>query len=56
MIPRIIHYCWIGGALLPPLAGQCIASWHKHVPDWQIIRWDESNFYMARIVMISIIG
>jgi len=44
MIPHIIHYCWIGGAPLPLLAEECIASWKKHMPSWQIKRWDESNF------------
>lgn len=47
MIPKIIHYCWIGGAPLPPLAEQCIASWKKYMPDWEFIRWDESNFDVA---------
>ena len=47
MIPHILHYCWIGGAPLPPLAEQCIASWKKHMPLWQVMRWDESNFDMA---------
>ena len=47
MIPKIIHYCWIGGALLPPLAERCIASWKKHMSSWQVIRWDESNFDIA---------
>ena len=44
MIPKIIHYCWIGGAPLPELAEKCIASWKEHMPSWQIMRWDESNF------------
>ena len=44
MIPKIIHYCWFGGKDLPPLAKKCIASWEKFCPDWQIIRWDETNF------------
>lgn len=47
MIPKIIHYCWIGGAPLPELAEKCIASWKKHMPSWQIMRWDESNFDIA---------
>ena len=47
MIPHTIHYCWIGGAPLPPLAEECIASWKKHMPSWQIMRWDESNFDIA---------
>lgn len=44
MIPRIIHYCWFGGNPLPKLAEKCIKSWMKFCPDYQIIRWDESNY------------
>lgn len=44
MIPKKIHYCWFGGKELPELAKKCIASWEKHCPDYEIIRWDESNF------------
>lgn len=47
MIPRITHYCWMGGAPLPPLAEECIASWKKYMPSWQILRWDETNFDIA---------
>lgn len=47
MIPRIIHYCWFGGAPLSKLAEQCTASWHQHMPDWQYMRWDETNFSIA---------
>lgn len=43
-IPKIIHYCWFGGKPLPPLAEKCISSWRKYMPDYEIKRWDESNF------------
>ena len=43
-IPRIIHYCWFGGAQLPPLAQKCIASWKKFLPGYEIKEWNESNF------------
>ena len=43
-IPKTIHYCWFGGNPLPPLAEKCIASWKKYLPDYEIKRWDESNF------------
>lgn len=43
-IPKVIHYCWFGGNPLPPLAEKCIESWKKHLPDYEIRRWDESNF------------
>lgn len=47
MIPKIIHYVWMGGASLPPLEEKCIASWKEHMPDWEYMRWDETNFDIA---------
>lgn len=47
MIPKIIHYTWLGGAPLPELAERCIASWKKYMPDWVYMRWNESNFDIA---------
>lgn len=43
-IPKVIHYCWFGGKELPKSAKKCIASWKKHFPDYEIKRWDETNF------------
>ena len=44
MIPKKIHYIWFGGNPLTPLAERCIASWRRYCPDYEITRWDESNF------------
>lgn len=44
MIPKKIHYCWFGHGPLPELAVKCIESWKKYLPDYEIKRWDESNF------------
>ncbi len=44
MIPKTIHYCWFGGNPLPELAEKCIDSWKKILPEYDIIRWDETNF------------
>lgn len=44
MIPKIIHYCWFGGNPLPKAAIDCINSWKKHCPDYQIMEWNEGNF------------
>ena len=44
MIPKIIHYCWFGGNPLPELAQKCIESWRTYCPDYEIKRWDETNF------------
>lgn len=44
MIPKKIHYCWFGGKPLNQLGEKCLASWKQFFPDYEIIRWDESNF------------
>lgn len=43
MIPKIIHYCWFGNNDLPELEQMCLKSWKDKLPDYQIMRWDESN-------------
>lgn len=43
-IPKIIHYCWFGGNPKSKLIEQCIASWKKYCPDWEIDEWNEDNF------------
>lgn len=43
MIPKIIHYCWFGHNPLPPLAQQCIASWRRFLPDYEIWQWREKG-------------
>ena len=40
---KYIHYCWFGKKPLPKLAKKCLASWKKYLPDYEVIRWDESN-------------
>ncbi len=42
-IPKIIHYVWVGGKPLTPLAEKCIASWKRYLPDYEIKQWDETN-------------
>ena len=44
MIPRKIHYCWFGRGEMPELAKNCIASWHKYMPDYEYKLWNEDNF------------
>ena len=45
MIPKIIHYCWFGRNPLPPLAQECIASWRKFLPDYEIWQWSEEPLH-----------
>jgi mannosyltransferase OCH1-like enzyme len=53
MIPKKIHYCWFGGQPLPELAQLCIESWRRFLPNYEIIRWDESNYDVNKIPYIS---
>lgn len=39
MIPKKIHYVWVGDKPKPELVLKCIASWKKHLPDYEIIEW-----------------
>ena len=32
---------------MPELAERCMASWKEHMPNWEYMRWDESNFEIA---------
>lgn len=42
-IPKIIHYCWLGGNPKPKSVLKCIESWKKYCPDYEIIEWNEDN-------------
>ena len=44
MIPKVINYCWFGGNPKPKEIIDCINSWKKICPDYEIIEWNESNF------------
>ena len=44
MIPKIIHYCWFGKCPKSENVKECIESWKRHCPDYEIIEWNESNF------------
>ena len=43
MIPKIIHYCWFGGHPKSQKIQQCIESWKKFCPDFELVEWNESN-------------
>jgi len=47
-IPKIIHYCWFGGKPLRDEFKEYIETWKKYCPDYEIVRWDESNFDYKR--------
>lgn len=44
MIPKIVHYIWFGGKPFPAKIQKCIDSWHKYLPDYKFMLWDETTF------------
>jgi len=42
MIPKKIHYVWVGGPM-PPKQKRFIESWREHNPDFDFILWNEDN-------------
>lgn len=43
-VPKKIHYCWFGKKNIPDNFDLCLRSWKKYLTEFQIIKWDESNF------------
>lgn len=44
IIPKIIHYCWIGPSPKPESVLYCIETWRKFCPDYEIKEWNETNY------------
>ena len=44
MIPKKIHYVWFGRGEKSEKIKQCMESWKKYMPDWEIKEWNEDNF------------
>ncbi len=44
LIPKKLHYMWLGRKPLPDNLRKCIESWKKFCPDYEIIEWNEDNY------------
>ncbi len=49
MIPKKIHYIWLGGNKKPNLANICIRSWKEKLPDYVLVEWNETNLDLDAI-------
>jgi len=49
-IPKIVHYCWFGNNEKPQDVKKCIETWKKHMPDYEFMEWNESNFDMEQAI------
>ena len=44
-IPKIIHLAWVGPDPKPQMVLDCIESWKKHCPDFEIREWDHQEVF-----------
>lgn len=44
MIPKKIHFIWVGGKEKPKDILKCMETWKRHLQEYEIIEWNESNF------------
>ena len=42
MIPKIIHFVWVGNNPKPQSVLNCIESWKKYCPDYDIMEWNDN--------------
>ncbi len=53
MIQRTIHYICFCRGEMPQFAKDCVASWHRHMPDWEYKLWNEDNFDVSQIPYVK---
>lgn len=59
MIPKILHFIWLGGNPLPPEIEECLNSWKEYFPDYEIKFWTEHDFgdiqvdYVAQAIKVK---
>lgn len=53
LIPKKIHYMWLGGKTIPDKLQKCIDSWKKYCPDYEIIEWNENNYDISKHIYMK---
>lgn len=48
MIPKTLHYFWIGDHQLGDREKRCVSSWEKSFPGFEIKLWNEKNFDFSK--------
>ena len=52
-IPKVLHYIWFGNNELPLEFRNNLITWKKFNPDYEIIRWDESNYDVSNSTFVK---
>lgn len=53
MIPKKIHYIWLGGRPKDKLTEICLLTWKDKMPEYEMIEWNESNLHLDEIAKES---
>ena len=53
MIPKIIHYIWLGGNPIPSAIQECIDSWKRVMPDFKLMLWDDEAIKEIDILFVK---
>lgn len=53
MIPKKVHYIWLGGKPKDKLTEICLLTWKDKMPDYEFIEWNEENLDLDQIAKES---
>lgn len=49
MIPKVVHYIWLGGKPKDKLTEICLLTFKDKMPDYEFIEWNETNLDLDKI-------
>lgn len=52
-IPKVIHYCWFSGEAFTPFIQECIGTWKKVMPDYELRLWNANSFDFNSIPFVK---
>ncbi|MDR2620971.1 MAG: polysaccharide biosynthesis protein [Dysgonamonadaceae bacterium] len=52
-IPKKIHWCWLSCDPIPDKIQDCIKSWKRIMPDYEIVLWDMNRFDIHRVKFVE---
>lgn len=53
MIPKTIHYVWLGDGNMTPFVRSCVDSWKRVMPEYKIKCWNEKNFDVDSVLWVK---
>ena len=49
MIPKVVHYIWLGGKPKDKLTEICLLTFKDKMPNYEFIEWNETNLDLDKI-------